>query len=29
MGYLTMESRHDLIVESEQTPAMGWGERGG
>lgn len=27
MGHLTMENRHGLIVETELTPATGWGER--
>ena len=27
MGHLTMENRHGLVVESEMTPATGWGER--
>lgn len=27
MGHLTMENRHGLIVETEMTPATGWGER--
>jgi transposase len=27
MGHLTMENRHGLIVETEVTPATGWGER--
>lgn len=27
MGHVTMENRHGLIVETELTPATGWGER--
>jgi hypothetical protein len=27
MGHLTMENPHGLIVETELTPATGWGER--
>jgi len=27
MGHLTMENWHGLIVETELTPATGWGER--